>query len=732
MMIKRENPGRSPEASPQVDAANKSAEAKLTDLTSIFDGLNVDPQPDVSTQPGPDEQYENRLVRARLGVASSLFLALRAKHAPTAAHSVRVALVCSSWSALMQLGSEVGDEIEIAALLHDIGKIGVPDHLLSGDRSLSDQEQEALLLHSQHAREILEGCCAAQNIVSIVYYAASPYAGRDSRFDRSGEQLPLGSRMLAIANAFDELTALPNGGRAHTHQRAIQQLQSRAGTHFDPDLVREFDEFLRGNHGKLSGLVSRRWLENLAENQAKWFWRLSQPAQQRGASPALNLFYEQLLETMHTGAVFIDTRLNIIKWSRASRDLTGIDTASIERRQWDPGLLGLRDENYKLITRDKCPVIAAVTEGTNSSGRYMLVSSNHEKIAIDLCASPVLGPDGEVRGATLVLHDASSHVNLEERLQSLNKKASQDGLTGVANRAEFDRTHADWFQMHLERGLPYSLIICDLDFFKRINDTYGHQAGDEGLISFGALLRKYCRSNDLVARYGGEEFVILCADCDSEAAEARAENIREASASQPHHMLNGTRLTASFGVTGLQGGDTAETMLRRADRALLQAKADGRNTVVHLGRPTAGRRDQKKHRLDWLCWWKDKPGKHLLQRCLLTPVPIELAMEKLRGFVVNHAAQILEADEDQLVLQIDGKQLPLMRRSGDRPTSLLVELHLEETRQASEDRPGCRDLRTAVRVTIRPKRQRDRRRSDADERARQLLASLKSYLMAQD
>jgi diguanylate cyclase (GGDEF)-like protein len=441
----------------------------------------------------------------------------------------------------------------------------------------------------------------------------------------------------------------------------------------------------------------------------------------------------QLTEkTLFTGAVFIDTRLNIIKWSRASRDLTGIDTASIERRQWDPGLLGLRDENYKLITRDKCPVIAAVTEGTNSSGRYMLVSSNHEKIAIDLCASPVLGPDGEVRGATLVLHDASSHVNLEERLQSLNKKASQDGLTGVANRAEFDRTHADWFQMHLERGLPYSLIICDLDFFKRINDTYGHQAGDEGLISFGALLRKYCRSNDLVARYGGEEFVILCADCDSEAAEARAENIREASASQPHHMLNGTRLTASFGVTGLQGGDTAETMLRRADRALLQAKADGRNTVVHLGRPTAGRRDQKKHRLDWLCWWKDKPGKHLLQRCLLTPVPIELAMEKLRGFVVNHAAQILEADEDQLVLQIDGKQLPLMRRSGDRPTSLLVELHLEETRQASEDRPGCRDLRTAVRVTIRPKRQRDRRRSDADERARQLLASLKSYLMAQD
>ena len=731
-MIKRENPGRSQEGSPQASATIKSAEAKLTGLTSIFDSLDVDPQPGVSTRPGADEQYENRLVRARLGVASSLFLALRAKHAPTAAHSVRVALVCSSWSALKQLSGEVRDEIEIAALLHDIGKIGVPDHLLTGTRSLSEQEQETLLSHCQHAREILEGSCAAENVLNIVYYAAARYDGRGSRFDCRGEQLPLGARMLAIANAFDELTALPSEGRTVSHQRAIQELLSRANEQFDPNLVREFSEFLRGNHGKLSGLVSRRWLENLAESQAQWFWRLAQPAQHRGACSALNLFYEQLLETMHTGAVFVDTRLTIIKWSRAVGELTGINAASAERRQWDPGLLQLRDENYKLITRDKCPVIAAVTEGTSSSGRYMLVSANHEKIAIDLCTSPVLGPDGEVRGATLVLHDASSNVNLEERLQSLSKKASQDGLTGVANRAEFDRTHADWFQTHLESGSPYSLIICDLDFFKRINDTYGHQAGDEALITFGALLRKYCRSSDLVARYGGEEFVILCADCDSEAAAARAENIREASAGQPHRMLNGTRLTVSFGVTGLQGGDTAETMLRRADRALLQAKADGRNTVVHLGRPTSGGRNRKKHRLGWLCWWKDKPGKHLLQRRLLTPVPIELAMEKLRGFVVNHAAQILEAEEDQLVLQIDGKHLPLMRRSSDRPTPFLVELHLEETHQASERRPGCKDLRTAVQVTIRPKRQRDRRRDDADARARQLLASLKSYLMAQD
>jgi diguanylate cyclase (GGDEF)-like protein len=449
-----------------------------------------------------------------------------------------------------------------------------------------------------------------------------------------------------------------------------------------------------------------------------------------GDAVSLYPFYERLLETMHSGAVFVDARLNIIRWSRAVRDLTGIGAVCAERRKWDPGLLRLRDENYKLITREKCPVVAAVTEGRSTSGRYLLVNANHEKIAIDLCASPVVGPGGEVRGATLALHDASSHVNLEERLESLNEKASQDGLTGVANRAEFDRTHAEWFKTHLERSSPYSLIISDLDFFKKINDTYGHQAGDEALIAFGELLREHCRSSDFVARYGGEEFVVLCADCDADTAAARAESIREALARHSHHVLNGAHLTASFGVTGLQNGDTAETMLRRADRALLQAKADGRNTVVHLGRPSPGEIDQAKPGLGWLLPWKDKPGKHLLHRRLLTPVPIALATEKLRGFVVNHAARVLQADDDRWVLQTGSKHLSPMRRRGERPTPLLVELYLEETHQDSERRPGCKDLCTAVNVTIRPKRQRDRRRSDADEEARQLLASLKSYLMA--
>jgi diguanylate cyclase (GGDEF)-like protein len=125
--------------------------------------------------------------------------------------------------------------------------------------------------------------------------------------------------------------------------------------------------------------------------------------------------------------------------------------------------------------------------------------------------------------------------------------------------------------------------MCDLDHFKSINDTHGHQAGDTAIITFASLLKTMCRSGDLVARYGGEEFAILCADCTNAAAARKAEGIRKSLSEVKHACLGNESFTASFGVTELQTGDTPETMLRRADRALLQAKDQGRNQVVQLG-----------------------------------------------------------------------------------------------------------------------------------------------------
>lgn len=678
------------------------------------------------------EPRQNQLVQVRLGIASSLFLALRTKHPPTANHGLRVAMICSAWSTLLNLKAKDQDELEVAALLHDVGKIGVPDHILLKPGKLTLDESRIVERHREYAREILSGCCASADLLDVIYYAPAWYNGGQGHYDRSGEQLPLGARMLAIADAFDSMTTDQLYRRAYSRSRALEELFEHAGTQFDPQMVKVFDYYLRSNHEKLNALVAQRWLCDLQPNSSRQLWNLGSSSTPELPSLYGSLFHEHLLDSMHDGVVFVDAGLRILKWNRALELLTGISAASAERQLWTPAILQLRDEHFKLIPVDRCPVAQAIRGGVNSHRRLLVTDSKREKISIDAWIMPVRGADGTVCGATLLLQDASTRISLEERLQRLNEKAAQDGLTGVANRSEFDRAHPRWIEAHRERGLPYSLIICDLDHFKRINDTHGHQAGDEALIAFAALLRQYCRSGDMVARYGGEEFVMLCSDSDRAAAASRAEGIREAWSRQGHAMLHGKSLTASFGVTELQAGDTGESMLRRADRALLQAKSEGRNTVVPLGGGTADpqRQDQPEGRWRW--WgWRSPPAQHLLQRRVVTAVPLRLATEKLRGFVADHAARILEIAEHRVVLEISAQGLPVIRGTADRPPPFLVELSLTEVLADDQAARGV-ELQTIVQITIRPKRRRDRRRDSADPYARQLFLSLKSYLMAQD
>ena len=126
----------------------------------------------------------------------------------------------------------------------------------------------------------------------------------------------------------------------------------------------------------------------------------------------------------------------------------------------------------------------AIQTGVQSLRRLLIRGRQNRLVAVDLHAVPVVSADGLTHGATLLLHDASPEASLEQRCQSLHERATKDPMTQVANRAEFDQTHKMFVAEHLERRLPCSLIICDIDRFKLINDTYGHPAGDEAIKSF--------------------------------------------------------------------------------------------------------------------------------------------------------------------------------------------------------------------------------------------------------
>jgi diguanylate cyclase (GGDEF)-like protein len=166
--------------------------------------------------------------------------------------------------------------------------------------------------------------------------------------------------------------------------------------------------------------------------------------------------------------------------------------------------------------------------------------------------------------------------------------ATTDSLTGVYNRRTFKELAEPQLSRSRRARMPVSLLMLDLDHFKRINDTYGHLAGDDVLKAFANLVTKCLRKEDLLARYGGEEFVVLLPGDSQNAAFRLAERIREEVSAQPFDA-NGhlVRVTVSVGIAS-EAGDTLpslEAMLGRADEALYKAKNDGRNQVLALGMP---------------------------------------------------------------------------------------------------------------------------------------------------
>lgn len=165
---------------------------------------------------------------------------------------------------------------------------------------------------------------------------------------------------------------------------------------------------------------------------------------------------------------------------------------------------------------------------------------------------------------------------VRERAEQQYRHASlSDPLTGIGNRRSFIDAGQALLQRGRLRGEPVALLLCDLDFFKRLNDTFGHQAGDRALIDFGQVIARRMRRQDVFGRIGGEEFACLLADADALVAREVAERIRAEFAAMP--FAEQGRLSVSIGVATTTSRHELDELLAQADRALYVAKAAGRN-----------------------------------------------------------------------------------------------------------------------------------------------------------
>jgi two-component system cell cycle response regulator len=173
---------------------------------------------------------------------------------------------------------------------------------------------------------------------------------------------------------------------------------------------------------------------------------------------------------------------------------------------------------------------------------------------------------------------------LRDNVQMSIEMAITDALTGLFNRRYMESHLGTLIEQAMSRGKPLTALVLDIDFFKTVNDTHGHDAGDDVLREFALRIKRSIRGIDLACRYGGEEFVVIMPETDMAVAAMVAERLRRRIAADPFAIQQGTGtipVTISVGISAMRGkDDNAASILKRADQALYQAKREGRNRVV--------------------------------------------------------------------------------------------------------------------------------------------------------
>lgn len=187
-----------------------------------------------------------------------------------------------------------------------------------------------------------------------------------------------------------------------------------------------------------------------------------------------------------------------------------------------------------------------------------------------------------LEGIRLQHANASLAEKLQEALQLVKLDASTDALTGLANRRALNELLEQQIQAAKKGGAPFSVLMVDIDYFKKINDTYGHNIGDDTLRAFAFRVRNYLHQTDICARYGGEEFVVVLLGTTFEKALEIAERLRSGIAETNLLSEPRIKITVSIGVAAYIDGQTIDDLIKTVDKAVYLAKRGGRNQVRSL------------------------------------------------------------------------------------------------------------------------------------------------------
>jgi diguanylate cyclase (GGDEF)-like protein/PAS domain S-box-containing protein len=290
-------------------------------------------------------------------------------------------------------------------------------------------------------------------------------------------------------------------------------------------------------------------------------------------------FYKNMLDEISDGVYFVNRDRVITYWNKSAEELSGYTGKEVIGRRCSDNILVHIDEKGNQLCLLGCPLAATINDAAPHEAHVFMKHKNGHRVPVFLRVKPLHDENNNIIGGVETFSDDTLENALEDRVGDLERKSLIDALTGVGNRRFADITLSTRLNELKRYGWPFGVIFMDIDDFKKVNDTYGHNVGDEVLKMLSRTTAGIIREPETsIFRWGGEEFLVVATNCNAAKLFSLAERLRllvaNSSVTKDKGML---RITVSAGVTAALPQDNAEKIIARVDGLLYQAKKAGKN-----------------------------------------------------------------------------------------------------------------------------------------------------------
>ncbi|HKS28538.1 MAG TPA: diguanylate cyclase [Pyrinomonadaceae bacterium] len=591
--------------------------ALITGLVYLLYRFNDERVEEIRRAEADKVLHVQEMADLHMNTIESLAIAIDAKDQTTHGHVRRTQIYAKEMGRLLNVTEAETQALLAGALLHDIGKLAVPEYILNKPGKLTESEFAKMKIHPVVGAEILKRVSFPYPVEDIVLYHHEKWDGTGYPKGLKGESIPLVARIIAVVDFYDATRCDRPYRKGMKREDSLSLLKKMSGTSFDPRIVEMFTE----NVEEFDRLIASQDIEEQVQPEHETYRNNAKPdtglVPEAMGTPDNRSGFRTITEAqrevfaLHEIAQTIGSSLNlhdtVTLVSSKLRAIVPFDTCTIyivDDKSGKAVAIHVAGEHADTLLRRRINVGDGITGWVIANARTMcntspdldLVGVPEEivKSVKGVLVAPLVNETGAFGAITLYSKSLASysteHVRLLESVSVHASSALNNAITFEKTRESAltdpltDLPNARAFYMSLQQRVaecqrlnrePVTILSMDLDDFKKVNDTYGHAVGDRMLASVAEVIRKQLRQMDMLARYAGDEFVAIMPMASDETAVIVAERIRAAVEKHEFTVRTGrtARVGLSIGIASFpKDGETAEELLTSADRNMQRDK----------------------------------------------------------------------------------------------------------------------------------------------------------------